>query len=94
MSLNNSPKDLLKNKNPVKVRIIIEQFHAIIQYLTLSWWRLLSYRNQSIDLQSQWAGNGLRHERVKENKQLKILGVVELCPQKCTKEYKKSVTKF
>ena len=38
--------------------------------------------------------NGLHHERVKDNKQLKILGVVELCPQKCTKEYKKSVTKF
>ena len=43
---------------------------------------------------NQWAGNGLRHERVKENKQLKILAVVELCLQKCTKEYKKSVAKF
>ena len=26
------------------------------KYLTLSWRRLLSYRNQSIDLPSQWAG--------------------------------------
>ena len=38
--------------------------------LTLSWWRPLSYRNQSIDLQSKsmdWFlyDNGLRHERVK-----------------------------
>ena len=79
MSLNNSLKDLLKNKNPMKV--CIEHFHAIIQYLTLSMdWFLYD--------------NGLRHERVKDNKQLKILGVVELCPQKCDKEYKKSVTKF
>ena len=38
--------------------------------LTLSWWRPLSYRNQSIDLWSKsmdWFlyGNGLRHESVK-----------------------------
>ena len=38
--------------------------------LTLSWWRPLSYRNQSIDLQSKsvdWFlyDNGLRHERLK-----------------------------
>ena len=38
--------------------------------LTLSWQRLLSYSNQSIDLQStsvDWFlyDNGLRHERVK-----------------------------
>ena len=37
--------------------------------LTLSWWRLLSYRNQSIDLQSKsmaWFlhDKGLRHERL------------------------------
>ena len=40
------------------------------KHLTLSWWRPLSYRNQSIDLQSnsmEWFlyNNGLRHERVK-----------------------------
>ena len=40
-------------------------------WLTLSWRRPLSYRNQSIDLQSKsvyWFlyDNGLRHERVKE----------------------------
>ena len=39
-------------------------------YLTLSWWRTLSYRNQSIDLQSKsmdWFlyDDSLRHERVK-----------------------------
>ena len=39
-------------------------------FLTLSWWRPLSYRNQSIDLQSKsvdWFlyDNGLHHERVK-----------------------------
>ena len=37
--------------------------------LTLSWWRPLSYRNQSINLQSKsvdWFlyDNGFRHERV------------------------------
>ena len=41
-------------------------------WLTLSWWRQLSCRNQSIDLRSKsmdWFlyNNGLRHERVKEN---------------------------
>ena len=40
--------------------------------LTLLWRRPLSYRNQSIDLQSKWVDwflydNGLRHERVKEH---------------------------
>ena len=45
--------------------------------LTLSWRRPLSYRNQSIDLQSKWMDwflydNGLRHERVKE-KRLPVL---------------------
>ena len=40
-------------------------------HLTLSWRRPLSYRNQSIDLQSKWVDwflydNGLRHERFKE----------------------------
>ena len=42
-----------------------------MKYLTLSWRRPLSYRNQSIDLQSKsvdWFlyNNGLRHERVKQ----------------------------
>ena len=40
-------------------------------WLTLSWWRPLPYRNQSMNLQSKsmdWFldDNGLRHERVKE----------------------------
>ena len=42
------------------------------KYLTLSWRRTLSYRNQSIDLlrkSMNWFlyDNGLRHERVKNN---------------------------
>ena len=41
--------------------------------LTLSWRRPLSYRNQSIDLQSKSMGwflydNGLRHERVNKER--------------------------
>ena len=41
-----------------------------LRFLPISWWRPLSYRNQSIDLQSKsmdWFlyDNGLRHERVK-----------------------------
>ena len=48
----------------------IPHIYYIINALTLSWWRLFSYRNQSIDLQSKsmdWFlyDNGLRHERVK-----------------------------
>ena len=43
--------------------------YVTLCYLTLSWPRLLSYRNQSIDLRSKsmdWFlyDNGLRHERV------------------------------
>ena len=46
------------------------KFHSVI-ILTLSWRGSLSYRNQSIDLQSKSMGwflydNGLRHERVKD----------------------------
>ena len=49
--------------------------------ITLSWRRLLSYRNQSIDLQSKsmdWFlyDNGLYHERVKE---VLISSCVTLC---------------
>ena len=45
------------------------------RYLTLSWRRSLSYRNQSIDLRSEsmdWFlyGNGLRHERVKHKSKI------------------------
>ena len=44
---------------------------SVIFLLTHSWWRALSYRNQSIDLRSRsmdWFlyDNGLRHERVKD----------------------------
>ena len=44
--------------------------HTTNNSLTLSWWRPLSYRNQSIDLfckSMDWFlyDNGLRHERVK-----------------------------
>ena len=38
-------------------------YFQILSLLALSWQRPLSYRNQSIDLQSN--DNGLRHERVK-----------------------------
>ena len=46
--------------------------NGMVERLTLSWRRLLSYRNQSIDLWSKsmdWFlyDNGLRYERVKLN---------------------------
>ena len=58
-----------------------ENFIDLKPMLTLSWWRPLSYRNQSIDLQSKsmdWFlyDNGLRHERVK----IKIRWVNESFP--------------
>ena len=44
-------------------------------FLTLSWWRSLSYRNQSIDFLCKsmdwfWYDRGLRHESVKPKKSL------------------------
>ena len=49
---------------------VLGQFYVLV-YLTLSWRRPLSYRNQSIDLRSitmDWFlyDNGPRHERVKQ----------------------------
>ena len=58
--------------------------HKESAFLTLSWRRPLSYRNQSIDLQSKsmdWFlyDNGLRHERVKVANKLfmyiKLIGI-------------------
>ena len=54
-----------------------DDVEKIVNNLTLSWQRLLSYRNQSIDLRSKstdWFlyDNGLRHERVKEMIRSKI----------------------
>ena len=51
--------------------VATRKFHSNQFYLTLSWRRPLSYRNQSIDLRSKsvdWFlyDNGLRHERVKQ----------------------------
>ena len=48
------------------------------EHLTLSWQRPLSYRNESIDLQSKsmdWflCDNGLRHERVKWSSEKKMI---------------------
>ena len=50
--------------------LMAEVCKSSLLYLTLSWRRPLSYRNQSIDLQSKsmdWFlyDRGLRHERVK-----------------------------
>ena len=47
---------------------------VVVNRLTLSWQRPLSYRNQSIDLQSKsldWFlyDNSLRHERVKQERE-------------------------
>ena len=52
------------------LQILQLHIHSTTTNLTLSWWRPLSYRNQSIDLQSKsmdWFlhDNDLRHERVK-----------------------------
>ena len=52
------------------VNWLIKWFKDQVQ-LTLSWWRPLSYRNQSIDLRSKSMDcflydNGIRHERIKE----------------------------
>ena len=49
-------------------KVVLILFHHIISQclLTLLWRRPLSYRNQSIDLQSKFLyANGLLHERVK-----------------------------
>ena len=56
--------------------------------LTLSWWGPLSYRNQSIDLQSKsmdWFlyDKGLRHERVNGDKQSSEWYLSEHCAEKC-----------
>ena len=58
--------------NLVSEKVFLDS-SAYILCLTLSWRRSLSYRNQSIDLLSKSMGwflydNGLRHERVKGNK--------------------------
>ena len=54
--------------------VIFAWWEDLTSPLTLSWWRLLSYRNQSIDLQSKSIDrflydNGLRHEKVKSFKE-------------------------
>ena len=54
----------------ISIRMIKICDKSVLKPLTLSWWTPLSYRNQSIDLQSKsmdWLlyDNGLRHERVK-----------------------------
>ena len=53
------------------------------KWLTLSWRRPLSYRNQSIDFQSKsmdWFlyDNGLRHERVNAYSSSKVSGEIEM----------------
>ena len=64
---------------PKLVLVVTTQYHWVVsnrpvniswRYLTLSWQRPLSYRNQSIDVQRKSVNwflydNGLRHERVK-----------------------------
>ena len=55
--------------------------------LTLSWWRLLSYRNQSIDLlwkSMDWFlhDNDLCHERVNSFQKLKIKTLITFKPFK------------
>ena len=49
---------------------MLKQLNTTMTRLTLSWWRLLSYKNQSIDLlrkSMDWFlyDNDLRHEKVK-----------------------------
>ena len=63
----NTHKEEFFDEISVSFNKILGRYHNVILAgdfnifeLTLSWWRPLSYRNQSIDLRS------LRHERVKE----------------------------
>ena len=60
---------------------------TVCSNLTLSWWRPLSYKNQSIDLfckSMDWFlyDNGLRHERVKGKMNWSILSSSADCTRK------------
>ena len=64
----------------------------ILPHLTLSWWRILSYRNQSIDMQSKSVGwllyvRDLCHETVNKNQLIKVHGFLHFskCSLKLTK---------
>ena len=59
---------ITKTSNHVMACLYCQLWTYSAQHLTLSWWRPLSYRNQSIDLlckSMDWFlyDNGLRHER-------------------------------
>ena len=61
---------ILETSLPWKVLILKNDSITFLRLVSLSWWRRLSYRNQSIDLQSKsmdWFlyDNSLHHERVK-----------------------------
>ena len=54
---------------------VITKVHTYLALLSLSWRRLLSCRNQSIDLQRKWTDwflydRALRHERVKNRRRV------------------------
>ena len=60
--------DTSDDKDMLMRKLVIYEFWVIL-YLTLSWRRPLSYRNQTIDLlhkSMDWFryDNGLRHEKV------------------------------
>ena len=62
------------SKKHVSSRVITKA-HTYLALLTLSWRRLLSCRNQSIDLQRKWMDwflyeRALRHERVKNRRRV------------------------
>ena len=61
-----------KNNQILSILFIYHSYQSFISYITLSWRRPLSYRNQSIDLRSKsmdWFlyDNGRLHERVKQS---------------------------
>ena len=71
------------NRDPVAIcshhLLLNVKNDLLVDILTLSWRRLLSYRNQSIDLRSKsmdWFlyDNGLRYERVKQIPKFMITG--------------------
>ena len=62
-------KHLIQNISEIFV-VYQHKGYSRDNHLTLSWWRSLSYKNQSIAMDSFLYDRDLRHERVKLNKVL------------------------
>ena len=76
----------------------VNSFRGSCISLNFSWWRPLSYRNQSIDLQSNsmdWFlyDNGLHHERVKKENLL-LQHIFDILKTKINCKYTFIMTKY